>query len=106
VYEITYKELTGNYYCWLRVNVNAMPLMKKNNALLVITFLHGDKAYNYKTYPLFNDPAKIYEWNKIQADYLTPEVRNENDKVQVYIWNKAKENFAIENLIVGKFELE
>ncbi len=106
LFDTRLKNLPDKYFFWVRVKVKIMPLkpIKKIDALLVISFLHIDRAYQYRTYPIANDSSLLYSWHDLQSDYLTPEIRSRNDRLQVYIWNRGKSLYAIDDVSIEIFE--
>jgi len=109
-FSIPYKEITDNYYAWIRAEVWVYPVHKiyKTPVSLVVTFQHDGKNYKYRAVNLNTEDAKkqltLYQWNKVTFDYLTPEVRSKNDNLAVYIWNRGKEDIYFDDLIITSFE--
>ena len=95
-FDIPFAELTNHYYAWIKASVWVYPVSnpKETPASLVVTFQHKGKNYKYKTKSIENEDVrkslKLNQWNKIEILYLTPEVRNKNDKLVVYVWNRGK----------------
>jgi hypothetical protein len=101
-----YKNITGEYYAWIRGSVEIMfPLFYKEDfPLLVFTFNHKGKCYKYFTGDLRNDKSICDKWLKYSFDYQTPEVRDLNDDLKVYVWHRAKMPILVKNLLIESFE--
>ena len=103
---IKYKNITGEYYAWIRATVEYKYSKdyKEENSLLVITFDHKGGSYKYFTGSLsYSDSTKTI-WNKTTFDYQTPEVRSVNDELKVYVWHRGKNRVYIKNLIVEAYD--
>jgi len=109
-YKIKYNELTDQNYAWIRVSLWVYPAypLSENNAILVVSFQHKGGNYKYRGLNLLSphivNNLKPNEWNKVSIDYLTPEVRSENDNLVVYIWNRGKKNIYFDDLTIEVFE--
>ena len=101
------KDLTNNYYAWIRAKVNVHIPESYTEAMpvLVITFQHNGKNYKYKTKTFEKDIIKG-KWNNLSIDYLTPEVRSKEDNLMVYVWHRGKSDIFIDDFIVEIFERE
>lgn len=104
---IKYKDLTKNYYAWIRAKVNVYIPESYTEAMpvLVITFQHKKKNYKYKTKTFEKDIIKG-KWNNLSIDYLTPEVRSKEDNLMVYVWHRGKSDIYIDDFMVEIFERE
>ena len=102
---IKYKDLTENYYAWIRANVNVYipEIYSEAMPVLVITFQHKGKNYKYRTKTFEKDITKG-QWNGLSLDYLTPEVRSKEDNLMVYIWHRGKSDIFIDDFEVDVFE--
>jgi hypothetical protein len=102
----SYSALTNQDYAWIKVTAWVYPTLdfKQNPASLVITFLHKDWNYKYYTVDLEKQNLKVNEWNKVSGVYLTPEVRNPNDKLSVYFWLRGSKVFYMDDLSIDLYE--
>jgi hypothetical protein len=107
-FEMPYSQITQKDHAWLRAEVEVYPLVpvQENMGSMVITFQHNGEVYNYRAVSIAS-PAfhmKPGQWNKLRMDYLTPEVRSEDDVVKVYFWLQGKTPVYIDNLKIDIFE--
>jgi len=105
-FKAKYKDLTTEYYAWIRASVWVYPVHKisETPVSFVVTFSHKGKAYKYRTIDLTQEDLKLNEWNKISMDYLTPEVRSTEDELSAYIWNRGKKEIFFDNMEVLIFD--
>ena len=75
-------------------------------ASLVATFEHNGEPYKYKAegIELAKYPVKAGKWNRIEFDYLTPEVRSKDDKLKVYFWLRGNQPVKVDDLKVEVWE--
>jgi hypothetical protein len=103
---LPYKEVTDHYYSWIKAGIWVYTDYdpKENPSFLVVTFQHKDKNYKYKTLPLESiEGFKIGEWNYIEMEYLTPEVRRKNNPLVVYYWLRGKNPVYVDELAIDAF---
>jgi hypothetical protein len=98
--------LTNKEYAWIKVTAWVYPTVDfaQNPASLVITFLHKEFNYKYFTVDLEKQNLKVNEWNKISGVYLTPEIRNPNDKLSIYFWLRGTKTFYMDDLSIDLYE--
>ena len=107
-FKIRFKDLTDDYYAWIRLTVYVYPTNKlpDDDAMLVSTFTYKGQPYKWRKFGI-NDiegGGKLNEWNKLTFDYLTPEARSRKDQLEVYIWYRGKADIYIDDLSVEVFE--
>jgi hypothetical protein len=106
--DIRYYQLTDKDHAWIRTTAFVYPMvdLNQNPASLVCTFVYKGNNYKYRAMDLEKPDYSIKpnQWNKIQFDYLTPEVRRKKDKLKVYFWLRGKEAFYIDDLKIEVFE--
>jgi len=103
--ELPFKDITQKDHAWIRAEVMVFPTdIEKSKAWLVITFQHNGENYEYRSKSISNEDLKMkpFTWNRMQMDYLTPEVRSKEDKVKAYFWFEDGAPVYIDNL---KFEI-
>jgi hypothetical protein len=107
-YAATFDELTKNYYAWIRASAwvyipdaELMPHMR-----IVAQFDHKGNIYKYRSAAISDERfnAKAGQWNKLQLDYLTPEVVSKNDRLKVYLWYAGKQPVYVDDFKVELFE--
>jgi hypothetical protein len=107
-FEMPFRKITQKDHAWLRVQVMVFPTSDpvENSASLVVTFQHNGENYHYraKSISLKEFEMKPGSWNKMQMDYLTPEVRSENDSVKVYFWLQGKNPVIIDDFKIVIFD--
>jgi hypothetical protein len=106
--EIPFRNLTDNYYCWLRASawIYKPDSSLQDESLLVIHFNYEGRPYKYRAVSFANQgiPFKPGEWNQISIDYMTPEVRTVDDPVKVYLWHRGQGEIFIDNFKLEVFE--
>jgi hypothetical protein len=109
-YQKAFKDLTDNYYAWIRVSVWVYPVhdVSLSPASLIVSFQHKGKNYKYRGLDLnrsdIKEHLKLNEWNLISMDYLTPEVRSKEDKLTVYLWNRGNLDIYFDDLKIEVFD--
>ena len=97
--QIPYSKITDQDHAWMRIVFWVKPLepIVPESGYFTVTFRHKEGNYKYRSLPLSSD-LEIGEWNKIEINYLTPEVRNENDALNVYFWNPGNTHLLIRQI--------
>jgi hypothetical protein len=86
---IPYNEITHKDHCWMRVSglVFVTDTSIRMPLSLVATFNHKGKAYRWESENLEKQVSLIPgTWNKLEFDYLSPDIRNSKDELNVYFW--------------------
>jgi len=104
--EIPYKDLTARDHAWLRITANVFP---KSDIVqypfsLVVHFTHNDYPYKYKVFDSEKMNLRTNQWNTVNFDYLTPEVRKQDDLLKVYFRNRGSGQIFINDLQLEVFE--
>ncbi len=106
--EATFVQITRSDHAWLRVSAMVYPKVEPDisPASLVATFEHNGEPYKYKAegIELAKYPVKAGKWNRIEFDYLTPEVRSKDDKLKVYFWLRGNQPVKVDDLKVEVWE--
>lgn len=106
VIEKAFKDITRDDHVWFKISFYAY--IESQNDIddfsLVVHFDHRGYAYNYKTIESESLDFKKGEWNKIEFDYLSPEVRNEKDLFRTLVWYKGNRSLQIDDFKVKVFE--
>jgi len=105
--EVAYNKLTQKDYAWIRVSAFVYPSKKdiEDNAFsLVLNFMHKGYPYKYKTLEANKMELIPDQWNKIEFEYLTPEVRKTTDKFRTIIWYRGNGSLFVDDLKVEVFE--
>ena len=104
--EATYAEITQKDYAWIKVKTYVYSIndLKENPFNLIVTFNHNQYPYKYIRYPSGKMNMKLNTWNKIEFDYLTPEVRSKEDYLKVYFEHDNDGALYIDDLEVEVYE--
>jgi hypothetical protein len=104
-YSYKFKELTGKDHLWVRASVDIRYPIDFDGEFpcLVMTMEYKGKSYGYFAPELKPDSLKN-DWKHFEFDYLTPVIRNNNDRFKCYIWNRVYKSFDVDNLKVDIFE--
>lgn len=105
-WEDSYSNLTAKYYAGFRISVMVFPTVspEESNSGLVITFKSGERQYKYTMLDIKTMNLIPGRWQKLELNYLSPEVRHDYDKVQAYYWNMGKAPVFIDDLKGEMFE--
>lgn len=106
VIETKFKQLTLKDHAWLRAKVMVyLPAtIKQAKFSVVFHFENRGNAYGFAGFDSEYMTLKAGQWNAIEADYLTPEVRSVNDKLKVYLYQRGKEEVYVDNFMVEVME--
>lgn len=98
---IPYYDISPTDHAWMRVTFTVKPTapVADNPGLLVATFQHKEGNYKYRTFPL-PDTLTPNEWNTIEINYLTPEIRQADDELCLYYWHQGKQPVFIKKIEV------
>jgi hypothetical protein len=108
--ELPFNLITKKDHAWIRTTFWYLTKTdpKKNPLGLVVTFTNSKgEPYKYSVIDVgaqSGDSVNMGHWNKYVFDYLTPEVRNENDKINIYFWLRGKYPVYIDDFKVEAYE--
>lgn len=104
--DVPYESLTDKDHLWLRVRyaVQLPADLAEDPPCIVMTMTRKGGDYGYRA--LCADQAAKGRWTTITADYLTPPVRDPNDRLRVYVWHRAQAPVLIDDLQVDVFTPE
>lgn len=104
--DLMYKEITCNNHAWIRASVKIYipDGYQEVLPLLIVTFHHNNKPYKYRAVGIDKKNIKYNDWNMINMDYLTPEVRSKEDNLKVYVWHRGKGKILIDDLVIDVYE--
>jgi len=104
--EIPYKDLTASDHAWIRITASVFPEedIVQYPFSLVVHFKHNDYPYKYKEFDSEKMDLRTNQWNTIKFDYLTPEVRKQDDLLRVYFRNRGSGQIFIDDLQLKVFE--
>lgn len=99
-----YAQITNQDHFWIKASIDIFvpENYKSESPRIVVLFNHGENGtYKYRNKYLLNKDLKINQWNHIEYNYLSPEVRSINDKFSVYLWHPSKEKVYIDNFNIS-----
>tara|TARA_R110002050_G_scaffold200591_1_gene335537 strand:- start:84454 stop:86343 length:1890 start_codon:yes stop_codon:yes gene_type:complete len=104
--EKTYSDLTLSDHAWVRVTANVFVDSTdiENPFSLVAHFSYNGYPYKYRTIEAKTLNLVPGKWNKIQMDYLTPEVRTAEDKLRVLVWYRGNKKLYVDDLRTEVYE--
>ena len=107
--EIPYYKITNKDHAWLEVFCEYKIIDSSSNfqPAIVRTFTNQyGKAYKYSAVDLLEDKYQTLngDWIIHKSQYLTPEVRSQNDKFAVYLWIQGEGKLLIKSIKVRAFE--
>ncbi len=68
-----------------------------------MTMEYKGKSYGYYAPELKADSLNN-NWQRIEFDYMSPEIRTKNDSFKCYIWKRGSKGFDIDNFKIEIFE--
>ena len=103
--ETSFSELTSSDHAWVRITANVYPTENdlENPFSIVGHFSYNGFPYKYRTVNATDFDLIPNQWNKVQMDYLTPEVRTKNDKFRTLIWYRGNKKVYVDDLKVEVF---
>jgi len=108
IIEASYAKITDQSYAWIRCSVMVYPVseINKKTSSFIVCFEHNGYNYKHKRLDLESLNLKLNEWNKVTVDYLTPEVRNKQNKLKVFVEHLGNDKLFIDDLKVEIYELK
>lgn len=105
-FEMNYRDITNKSYLWVRASVNVYLTApaSENNSCLVMTFISDGRASKYLTKEVRSLHVPAKEWTTLEMDFLSPDLRHDDDKMVVYYWNMGNTNVLIKDMKVTVFE--
>ncbi|MDP2723124.1 MAG: hypothetical protein Q8O72_10225 [Bacteroidales bacterium] len=108
-FKIKYKDINCEEYAWFRISVWVYPVypLNETSTSLIVSFQHKGDNYKYRgidlNKPEIAEQLILNQWNKINMDYLTPEVRSKNDNLIVYVWNRGKKSIYFDDMTIEMY---
>jgi hypothetical protein len=105
IFESPYRELTQKDHIWIKAGMDIRFPDKYQGPLpcFVMTMERKEGSYAYFA-PEIRIDSGYNKWERVEYEYLTPEIRNSHDRFKVYIWKRGKEVFDIDNVKVELFK--
>jgi len=99
-----YRELTQKDHVWVRaiIDIRFPENFEGPLPCFVMTMERKEGSYRYFAPEIKTD--SINQWQKIEFEYLTPEIRNTRDRFKCYIWNRGKAVFDMDNVKIELYK--
>jgi len=99
IIETPFNEITQLDHAWIKVSVDIRfpKAFEGSFPCIVNTMDRKGQAYGYYA-PEIKPDSVPDQWKKVQAAYLTPEIRSVHDVYKCYLWKRSKTGFDIDNL--------
>lgn len=106
VIESEYQKVTNKNHAWIKVSAYVYPSEDdiENAFSLTVNFNHNGYSYGYRGLESKDVDLIPNQWNRLEMDYLTPEVRNKSDLLQVKLWYRGNKSLLVDDLKVEVFE--
>ena len=103
--KIKYSSMTSRDHIWvnIRFKYRNKNYQKGQFPILVSTMYRKEGNYGYRTFNVDNDKDQS-QWVEYSFDYLTPEIREGEDKLLIYFWNRNKDDFDIDDYTITVYE--
>jgi hypothetical protein len=104
--ETEYENITEKDHAWIKVSANVFVTENdvKNPFIIVCSFVHNGFQYKFNKVEASNFDLLPNQWNKVEMDYLTPEVRSVKDKFRTYVRYTGNKSLFVDDLKVEVFE--
>jgi hypothetical protein len=104
--DLPYFRLTDKDHVWLRTSAWIFPIEDLDNEkiTLAISFKYKGRDHKYRCLRYGQDKLITGQWNKLEFDYISPEMRSNNEVLKVYVWHPGKTPILVDDLKVEVFE--
>ena len=104
-YNIKYNKLTDQDHLWVtaKMQIRFPKNYRSKLPCLVFSMERKEGAYGYYA-PYITLDSTGGDWQKYSIDFLTPNIRNRNDKLKVFFWNRGKSSLELKNIEITIFE--
>jgi hypothetical protein len=101
----TYDALTGKDHIRVKATVRILvPVGFQGDApCLVFTMEHKGGSYGYITRSPSVEPDSLGKWQTVVLQYMSPPVREPNDRLISYVWGRSDSPVFIDDLDVQVF---
>ncbi len=102
-----FNRLTDKYHAWIRITAYVFVSDEEqlNHIHLVAQTENRGAIYKYRAVNLADErfEARAGHWNKIQLDYLTPEVLSQYDIIRTFVWYSGMHPVFIDNVLIERY---
>lgn len=98
-----FEDITKKDHAWIKISLWVYPTenWEESKLSLIATFQYKEENYKYSGIGLEElDNIIPNQWNKVEMDYLTPEVRTNEDVFYTYAWLQGNEGLFIDDLSI------
>lgn len=101
-----YSTITDKDHAWVRLSAWIYPVKpaNENTFTIIVTMRHKGRDYKYNGADFRTANIIPNQWNKVQFDYLTPEIRNVNDSLVSFFWLQGKYPVYLDDFKMEIFE--
>ena len=105
LFNIKYNKLTKKDHLWIKasLSIKLPENIGNKQPLLVFSMERKEGAYGYFARQIKSDLEKN-GWRTFSISYLTPNIRDKEDRLKTFVWNKEKIDFEIRDLKIEVFE--
>lgn len=103
--ELPFSAITEQPYCWAkaRVRVFLPEDYSGDPPCLVLTMERKEGSYGYKTFCAVADTSARGRWQTLEGTYLTPPIRDPEDRFKAYVWHRGHRPIRVDDLVVDVF---
>lgn len=103
--EMPYTTITDKPYFWAkaRVRVQVPQGYAGEPPCLVLTMERKEGSYGYRTFCATADSTRDGGWTTLEGAYLTPPIRDTEDRFKVYVWHRGQAPIRVDDLVVDVF---
>jgi len=103
--EVQYLTLTANDHLYIVISFDLRYTVSVDSILPYMVFTMNRKEGNYGYYcPEIKVDSLNTNWKHYSFEYLTPPIRDHEDRLKYYIWKRGEKSFDIDNFHVEIFE--
>jgi hypothetical protein len=101
-----FTEWTGKNHFWMQLEADVfIPDSSDLGALRIVCCAeHEKQLYAYFTRSLADMGETSHGWKKLKMDYLSPEVRKNDDEIKTYLWWSGIGSVYVKNFTVKTWE--
>jgi len=100
--KFAFGELTDRDHVWLQFSFRAEEVQQKTGKLILVALVERKEGpYGYRSYEM---DSVAFSKTGHRFLYLTPEIRNNDDKVVFYFWNRDKKSVVLKDFNVKVLE--
>lgn len=105
ILETKFNELTQSDHVWVKVSMDIRFPDDFDGTFpcVVNTMEYQTRPYGYYAVDIKPDSV-TNNWQRVEVEYLTPEIRNTKDTYKCYIWKRGKSSFDIDNIKLELFK--